>query len=169
MLYTPLVLGGTHGSFFWRYVIFSSSISLSQDLAAGIRLWSLVYGECVFPGTEWGSCQCALLYQAETSMCLHKLTAPERKLLRCIWFFFFSKQRHAEASIRRQGKCCYASLNKLVFKQSFLWFTADGGMWLMLPFKTLVLLVVSQPSPLFPGWHIISMFHVKWRILDGLL
>ncbi len=67
-------------------------------------------------------------------------------------------------------KCCYASLNKLVFKQSFLWFTADGGlMWLMLPFKTLILLVVSQPSPLFPGRHIISMFHVKWWILDGLL
>lgn len=127
--------------FFGGVLTFSPSISLSQGLAAGIWLRSLVYGECVFMGTEWGSCQCALLYPAEISRCLHKLTAPERKLLRLIWFFFFSKQSHTNTGLDSSSgeECCYASLNKLVFKQRFLWFTADGGMWLMLPFKTLVL------------------------------
>ncbi len=71
-------------------------------------------------------------------------------------------------------KCCYASLNKLVFKQSFLWFTADGGlMWLMLPFKTLILLVVSQPSPLFPGLaHYFNvscqMANLRWFVINSI-
>lgn len=154
---------------FWRCVIFIFPLDFfilrpsSRNTTAELGLWRMrLHG--------WGSCQCAVLYPAEISRCLHKLTAPERKLLQRIWFFFFSKQSHTNMGLdSSSGKeCCYASLNKLVFKQSFLWFTADGGLWLMLPFKTLILLYLSQPSPLFPGQHIISAFYLKWRILDGL-
>jgi len=126
---------------------FSIYPSRSWGPAARIWLRCLVYGKCVFMGSDCGSCQSAL-YPAGISRCLHKLTAQENCCKKQNLFFFLlykamflQQQSHTNTGLDSSSgeECCYASLNKLVFKQSFLWFTADGGMWLMLPFKTLVL------------------------------
>ncbi len=130
----------------WKFfggvlTFFFPSISLSQGLAAGIWLRSLVYGECVFMVLSEEVANVLYFTQRRfRGVCINWRHQKE-SCCGGFGFFFFSKQSHTNTGLDLSSgeECCYASLNKLVFKQSFLWFTADGGMWLMLPFKTLVL------------------------------